>query len=115
MRIVGFLSYVVYLVTHIVAGSVNVVLSALSRGGRGTPCIVEFPVRCASDLEVSLLASSITITPGTLVLGVAAADGDTPTTLFVHSLYDNQRERVMDGLRELETHVLNAVRKGGAA
>lgn len=114
MRVLHFIYYLGYLFVYIVLGSLNVVRSALSRDGAGRPCIVELPLRCVTDLEISMLASSITITPGTLVLGVAAAYGDHPPTLFVHSLYDNARERVIRGLRELETVVLNATRKGGA-
>lgn len=115
MRIVYTVRYLAYLTRHIVSGSWQVVRSAFTRGGLAKPAIVELPLRCASDLEISVFASSITITPGTLVLGVAAADGDTPPTLFVHSLYDNDRRRVIAGLRELETYVLRAVRKGGVA
>lgn len=115
MRVFRFIYYLGYLFAHIVLGSLAVVRSALTRGGAGKPCIVELPLRCVTDLEVSLLASSITITPGTLVVGVAAAHQDTPPTLFVHSLYDNDRERVVAGLRELESAVLNATRKGGVS
>ena len=115
MRIFRFIYYLGYLVVHIVLGSLAVARSALTRGGAGRPCIVELPLRCITDLEISLLASSITITPGTLVLGVAAAQQETPPTLFVHSLYDNDRERVISGLRALESVVLNATRKGGVS
>lgn len=100
------------MVVHIVSGSLMVTRSALSFRRLSQPCIVELPLECRSDLEISLLASSITITPGTLVLGVASAQDDLPPTLFVHSLYANDRNDVVSGLRELETKVLKALRKG---
>ncbi|PID98675.1 MAG: sodium:proton antiporter [Actinomycetales bacterium] len=112
MRIIRFFSYLWYLTTQIISGSAVVVSSALSKTVRARPCIVEFPLRCESDFEIVMLASSITITPGTLVLGVAAARENVPATFFVHSLYDNNRETVLAGLKELETKLLNVTRNG---
>lgn len=112
MRVVRFCYYLAYLAWHILVGTADVVKSTwFSRRTIARPAIVEFPLRCATDLEISAMASSITITPGTLVLGVAAATNEDPPTLFVHSLYDNDRERVLAGLRRFETVLLNGMRK----
>lgn len=111
-RLLWSIVYLAYLGWHILLGSLTVAKSAwLSRTGLAKPAIVEFPLRCRSDLEILLMASSITITPGTLVLGVAAAtpEGE-PPTLFVHSLYDNNRDRIVAGLTEMEHKLIRGLR-----
>lgn len=112
MRLWHLFGWLSYLTAHILHGSWQVVVSAFNPDRVVKPAIIEFPLQCETDLEISMLASSITITPGTLVLGVAAAEGETPPTLFVHSLFDNDPERVLEGLQEMESKVLAALRKG---
>lgn len=111
MRLLNVFPYLATMFRGVLEGSWNVVRSAVTPKGVARPGIFELPMRCMTDLEISVFASSITITPGTLVLGVAAAEGDQPATLFVHSMYDNDRERVVAGLRHLEDRVLGMLRK----
>lgn len=111
MRLWHLVSYVAFIVWEVVKGSWDVVRDTLTPGVDATPAIVELPLRCRSDLEIAALASSITITPGTLVLGTAAADGDQAPALFVHSLYGRSREEILDGLRDMETRLLRWTRR----
>ncbi len=111
MRLLHALSYFAFIVGEVIKGSAKVARLALSREAIAEPAIVELVTRARTDLEITLLASSITITPGTLVLGIAAADGERPPSLFVHSLFDSSNS--LDGLRDLESRLLRATRKGG--
>lgn len=104
------LAYTGFMFREVVAGSLRVVGAAFSPGDRFTPAIVEFPLRCDTDAEVTTLASSITITPGTLVVGIAAATDDAPVTLFVHSVFDDDRASVLAGLRDMEDRMLRMSR-----
>ncbi len=113
MRLLHTCGYFAYLIAQIVLGSVTVVRLAWGLGVSARPAIIEYPMRARTDLEVSLLASSITITPGTLVLGIAAAEGERAPTMFVHSMFDDDRRSVVAGLAELEDKILLAVRKEG--
>ncbi|GAB78727.1 multicomponent Na+:H+ antiporter subunit E [Austwickia chelonae] len=110
MRLWYALSYLCFLVREVFAGSWQVARAALSPRTLSSPAIVEFPLRCRSDFEVTALASSITITPGTLVVGTAAGLGDIPPTLFVHALFSGGREAVLTELRDMETRLLRATR-----
>jgi multicomponent Na+:H+ antiporter subunit E len=67
-------------------------------------------LRCTSDLEVTLMTSSITITPGTLVLGIAPRTEEEPTTVFVQALYGRDEDAVLAGLHEMERRLLRATR-----
>ncbi|MBW3086898.1 hypothetical protein KEM60_03127 [Austwickia sp. TVS 96-490-7B] len=103
-------TYLAFLVREVLLGSWQVAVAAIHPRTISTPAIVEMPLRCASDLEITILASSITITPGTLVLGTAAADGDSPPTLFVHAMFAKSRQEALDGLYDMETRLLRASR-----
>ena len=109
-HVLAVLSYLGYILRAIVAGTWHVCLAAFDATATARPAIVELPLRCRTDGEIAAMASSITITPGTLVLGTAAGTPDTPPTLFVHALFGGTREEVLAYLRDMETRLLRAVR-----
>lgn len=110
MRLLYALSYCGFILAEVIKGSLALAVDAFSPRSLSTPSIVEYPLQCRSDLEVAVFTSSITITPGTLVLGLAGADGDSPATIFVHSLFGGEREPVVAGLRTLEERLLRVTR-----
>ncbi|GAA1671179.1 hypothetical protein GCM10010977_16200 [Citricoccus zhacaiensis] len=105
--------YLVWLIGQVISGSLQVARRALTPGTFAEPSIVGFPLRCATDLEVTWMASSITITPGTLVVGTAHGTDTEPATVFVHSVFDSDRDSVRDGLQEMEDRLLRMTRGSG--
>lgn len=79
-------------------------------GSTQRPRIVKLSVEGMSDLEVTLLTSSITITPGTLVLGIAAAEQDSPAVTFVQGLFGEDEHALMAGLEDMRRQVVVATR-----
>ena len=111
MRLLHAISYLWFMIVEVNKGSYQVASAAFLPQRRRDPMIIEFETLCRSDLEIAALASSITITPGTLVVAVAASDGaDEPPTLFVHALFADSEEDAMDGLYDMETRLLTAMR-----
>ena len=111
MRIVHGISYLVYIAWAIVTGSVTIVSRLfLPTREYASPMIVEVPLRCATDLEVTLFASSITITPGTLVTAIAAGTATTEPVLFVHALFEESEDSALDGLYDMESRLLAMTR-----
>ncbi|WP_432791580.1 Na+/H+ antiporter subunit E [Brevibacterium sp. K11IcPPYGO002] len=109
MRLIHGISYVGFIVRAILTGSATVV-ARLFRSDYAQPMIVELPMRCATDLEVTLFASSITITPGTLVTAIAAGTSTTPPVIFVHALFEESEESALDGLIDMESRLLSMTR-----
>lgn len=108
LRLIG---YFLWIGKEIVSGTVDVLVGLFSPSGYSGPMIVQLPLRCTTDLEITMFASSITITPGTLVAAIAASDGaDDPPTLFVHVLFSESEAEAMDGLYDMETRLLTAMR-----
>lgn len=110
MRLLDAIAYLIFITIEIVKGSLQIARDAFTPGVDSTPAIVEFPLRCRTDLEVTALASSITITPGTLVLGTAASDGVAPPILYVHALYGSSKDDILTGLRDMERRLLRITR-----
>jgi multicomponent Na+:H+ antiporter subunit E len=79
LRLVGF---VAYFVGQLLLANVRVARAVLGPLRSLRPAIVAIPLRVDRDAEITLLASLITLTPGTLSLEVS---GDR-RTLYVHAL-----------------------------
>ncbi|MCU4298131.1 sodium:proton antiporter [Brevibacterium permense] len=109
MRVIHGISYVGFIVWAIITGSATII-SRLFRSDYAQPMIVELPMRCATDLEVTLFASSITITPGTLVTAIAAGTSTTPPVIFVHALFEESEESALAGLIDMESRLLSMTR-----
>lgn len=107
------LSYFVFITREIVSGALVLAADVLTPGSKVTPMIVEYPLECSTDSEITLMASSITITPGTLTVGIAPAGEHTPPTLYVHSMYAPDRAATMAGLRDMEQRLLRMTRGSG--
>lgn len=110
MRLIHGLSYLLYIGWAIVTGSLTIVTRLFRPDPYANPMIVEIPLRCVTDLEVTLFASSITITPGTLVTAIASGTSTQPPVFFVHVLFDDSEEAAMEGLYDMESRLLAMTR-----
>ncbi|GAA1491178.1 Na+/H+ antiporter subunit E [Brachybacterium sacelli] len=114
-RLRNSISYVLWILGEIVKGSVDVAKGVYSPGTRSSPAIVEYPLRATTDVEIIMMASSITITPGTLVVGIAHGTLEESSSLFVHALFAESRDQVTADLSEMEERLLRATRGSGGA
>lgn len=111
MRLIHGISYLFHIGWAIVTGSLTIVVRQFLPGrSYAHPMIVEVPLRCVTDLEVTLFASSITITPGTLVTAIAAGTSTQPPVLFVHALFEDSEESALEGLYDMESRLLAMTR-----
>jgi multicomponent Na+:H+ antiporter subunit E len=78
-------AYVVFLLWAIIKSSIQVARIIISPHARLHQGIVTIPVESCTDFELAVLASSITLTPGTLSIDVAK-DAEGQRVLYVHNL-----------------------------
>lgn len=107
------LRYAGYLTYEVVTATLRVARDVMTPGLSVDPAIVEYPLQCETDLEITVMASSITITPGTLTVGIAPAGPRSPATLYVHGMYAPDRDTLLAELREMEDKLLLATRGRG--
>ncbi len=90
-------SLIVVFILALIQSNLRVALSVLSPLDRMKPGIVAIPLDIKSDLEITLLANMITLTPGTLSIDVS----DDKEVLYVHGMhvYDLEefKKEIKDG------------------
>lgn len=105
--------YAPWLAWQLAVSVVRLAAEVCTPGPIQRPRIVKLSLRDLTDLEVTLLTSSITITPGTLVLGVSTQEGPEPRAAFVQSLFGEDEAAVHADLEGMRARVLAATRGGG--
>lgn len=96
---------------QIVRSSWTVLSDILTPGLNNTPRVVRMPLDSRSDLHVATIGVLITLTPGTLTLGVVAHDTGT-RALLVHSMYHTDTESALADLWNMERRMLKALTIG---
>ncbi|NLG55463.1 MAG: Na+/H+ antiporter subunit E [Rhodococcus sp.] len=108
LRLTGFGLYFLWLLA---SSNWAVIRDSVTPGSAIDPGIVEFPLRCRTDFEVTLLANLISLTPGTLTLAVSVS-GEHPV-LYVHGMYAPDPDAFRAELEDMEIRMLRAVRIHG--
>lgn len=109
---IRLLYFVLWYAKELVVSSVAVIKDNLTPGQDSTTGLTRMPTRCRNDVELTILAALITVTPGTLVIGNTTEDGQ--RVLFVHTLYFPDADVSRQELAAMETQMLKAVRREGA-
>lgn len=109
------LSYVPWLTGQLVVSAIRLALDIGTPGSTQRPRIVKLAVVDLTDAEVALLTSSITITPGTLVLAIAPDDEFEERAVFVQGLFGEDEKRLISGLEDMRRHVLVVTRGRSAS
>ncbi len=71
-----------YFVRELILGALNVAWLVVQPRRRPRPAFISYPLTVTTDLQITLLAYLITLTPGTLSVDVS----DDRKTLLVHTL-----------------------------
>jgi multicomponent Na+:H+ antiporter subunit E len=94
--------YVATFVWELLTANVDVARRVVAPSMPIDPAVVEVPLRVESDLAVTTIANSITLTPGTLTM-----DYDPETNaLYVHSIDGSDPEAVLEPIRRWEDYLL---------
>lgn len=88
--------FIIFFLKELVVASINVLLSIL-QPHRIHPGIIAVPLDLYSDIQITLLANVVSLTPGTLSLDVSADK----KTIFIHSIFvkdpDDFRHQIKNG------------------
>lgn len=107
------LAFFAWFTRELVTSSIAVLRDNLTPGQDSTPGIARVETRCRTDLELTLLASLITLTPGTLTMGVDIKRDTKTRVLFVHGMYFAGPEESRADTHEMESRMLRAMRRKG--
>jgi multicomponent Na+:H+ antiporter subunit E len=94
--------YVATFLKELVTANVDVARRTLAPSMPIYPDVIAVPLRVRTDLAITTIANSITLTPGTLTM-----DYDAETnTLYVHSIDGRDSEAILDPIRTWEDYAL---------
>lgn len=105
-RIPSFLRYVAFFVRAVIQGNVDVAYRSLHPRLPIYPGILAVDIKGMSDLEIAMMANTITLTPGTLTMDVDPARG----LMFVHTINARDLEAMRESIKEVERHVRRVLR-----
>jgi multicomponent Na+:H+ antiporter subunit E len=94
--------YLLVFLRELVSANVEVAYRVLAPSMPIDPGVIEVPLRVESDIAVTTIANSITLTPGTLTMDY---DPDR-NALYVHTLTSRDREEVLAPIRRWENYAL---------
>ena len=96
------LAYLVVFFKELLVANIDVVYRVLSPSLPIEPDVVAIPLRVESDVAITTIANSITLTPGTLTM-----DYDEETnTLYVHGINGRNRDALVAPIRTWEDYAL---------
>ncbi len=133
------LGYAVWLTGQIIKESVVMAIDTLGTGRNIAPVVIYYPLRVTSERDIAAFIASITMTPGTLSLGVTgpkevdydAAAGERSSKdafavarsefnthglnhvqrfLAVHAMYGANPEELLASLADMEEHLAPSVK-----
>ncbi|HSI76201.1 Na+/H+ antiporter subunit E [Lunatibacter salilacus] len=103
-KLIGFIFFFIY---ELVKANIQVAYDVITPKYYMKPGIIRIPLDAKSDLEITLLANLISLTPGTLSLDVS----DDRKVLYVHAMYVNDRDEFIDEIKNgFERRLLEILR-----
>ena len=106
-KVPRFVRFVGYYLWELVQSNAIIAYDVLTPVHYMNPGVIGIPIDAKTDIEVTVLANLITMTPGTLSLDVSE-DGK---TLYVHAMYIKDPDKLRADIKEnLERRVLALLR-----
>ena len=101
------LSFFFFFIWELTKANIQVAYEVVTPKFNMKPGVVALPLDAKSDLEITLLANLITLTPGTLALDVSTDR----SVLYVHGMYvENRQEFIEDIKQGFEKRLLEILR-----
>lgn len=83
MKLLLWISYLIFFLKELFFSSIMVAKAVLFPKNRVKPAFVALPLDLKSDLGITILANTITLTPGTFSVDVS----EDKKTLYIHTIY----------------------------
>lgn len=103
-RTIGFL---IYFLKEMIVSSARVAWDVITPTHYSRPGILAIPIRATTDIEITLLANLVTLTPGTLSLDLSPDR----KTLYIHAMFAEDPDAIRRDIQEgLERRLLELIR-----
>ena len=101
------ISFVFFFIYEMLKANLEVAFDVITPKFFMKPGIVKLPLSAETDLEITMLANCISLTPGTLIVAVS----DDRKAIFVHVMYLKDRDQFVEKVKNgLERRILEILR-----
>jgi multicomponent Na+:H+ antiporter subunit E len=94
-RLPKIISFTFFFFKELIKANLQVAYDVITPKFYMQPGIVKIPLDATTDLEITLLANLITLTPGTLSLDVS----DDKKVLYVHAMYIKDKDQFIQSVK----------------
>jgi multicomponent Na+:H+ antiporter subunit E len=98
--------FLLYFIGELIKSNVKIAFDIITPTFLGKPGVIGIELEAKTNLEITLVANLISLTPGTLSLDVSA----NKKILFVHAMYLIDEDEVRAELKHLEQRLLKVMR-----
>ena len=106
-RIPRFFRFLGFFLWQLMLSNIKIAIDIVTPTWHMRPGVIKYNLSAITDLEITLVANLISLTPGTLVLDVS----EDKTALFVHAMFlGDEEQALLNDLQELEQRLLEVIR-----
>lgn len=103
-KTIGFVFYFLY---EMIMANIHVAYDVITPKHFSKPGIVRFPMQAKTDLEIHLLSTVISMTPGTLILDIS----EDKKSIFIHVMYLKSKDEFITQIQNgFEKRLLEVLR-----
>ena len=105
-RLPRIIFFLLYFIEELLKANIKIAIDIITPTFLGKPGVIGLELDAKTNLEITLVANIISLTPGTLCLDVSADK----KILFVHAMYLTDEAEVRADLKKLELKLLSIMR-----
>jgi multicomponent Na+:H+ antiporter subunit E len=105
-RVPRILSFLGFFIKELVLANLRVGFDILTPPWHMKPGVIAMPLEARTELEITMVANLISLTPGTLSLDVS----DDRKVLYIHAMFLDDEEELRRNLKEMECRALELFR-----
>lgn len=105
-RLPRLFKFVAFFAKELVVANLTVAFDIITPVWHMKPGVIAMPLEAKTELEITMVANLISLTPGTLSLDVS----DDRRVLFIHAMFLDNEQDLRDSLKDMERRVLEILR-----
>lgn len=106
LQVPRLINFFVFFTKELIMANLKVAWDVLTPTNLMRPGVIAMPLRAETDMEITMVANAISLTPGSLSLDVSTDR----KVLYIHVMYLYNEEKVMSELKRMEAKILRVMR-----
>lgn len=105
-RLPKLFAFIVFFIKELIRANLTVAFDVVTPVWHMKPGVIAYRLDAKTEVEITMVANFISLTPGTLSLDVS----DDQRVLYIHAMFLDNEEELRESLKNLERRVLSILR-----